>query len=55
MNKEFVDALIATLKHIEDRVSFIRAREPRQHDEVAMLFERLRASADCKSNETQEA
>ena len=45
MNKEFVDALIATLKHLEDRISFIRAREPRQHDEFGELISRLRASA----------
>jgi hypothetical protein len=45
INPEFVDALIATLKHLEDRISFIRAREPRQHDEVSELFSRLRASS----------
>ncbi|MGV7215897.1 hypothetical protein [Bradyrhizobium sp. UFLA05-112] len=45
MDKDFVDALIANLKHLEDRISFIRAREPHQHHEFNELMARLRACA----------
>ena len=51
MDQDFVEALVAMFKHLEERIAFVRAREPRQHDEVSQLLSRLRASAKPKPAE----
>ena len=54
MDKDFIETLVACFEHLEKRVSFIRPREPHQHQQVLELTARLRQFARNPKGKTRE-